>query len=310
MTTEWSGADMPDQSGKSFVVTGANSGIGYEAALALASKHALVVLACRTPQKGRQAVDAIRTAVPDASVEFEHLDLGSLASVRAFAERFSSKHGRLDALINNAGVMAIPRRTTEDGFEMQLGVNHLGHFALTGLLLRRLIESAPSRVVTVSSMVHTRGTMDFDDLQFERRGAYNKWAAYCRSKLANLLFAYELQRRIKDRHPNVMSVACHPGYAATHLQFVGPEMTGSAFGKAIMAAGHRLFAQSAREGALPTLYAATANDVGGGDFIGPSGPFHMRGAPIKQRSHRRSHDTEAGTRLWQESTRLTGVGYL
>src|SRR5580698_1033148 len=231
----WTEDQMPDLSGKTFVVTGANSGIGYEASRALAAKGATVVLACRSPEKGRAAVDAIRARMPDAKVVLERMDLGDLDTVRAFAAKFLKEHGKLDVLINNAGIMAIPRLTTKDGFETQIGTNHLGHFALTGLLLGRLVESAPSRVVSVSSMAHTMGKfrdLDASDLRLDT--GYTKWGAYGRSKLANLLFAYELERRLEARFPSVISVACHPGYAATNLQAVGPQMTNSLVGKALM----------------------------------------------------------------------------
>jgi NAD(P)-dependent dehydrogenase (short-subunit alcohol dehydrogenase family) len=306
----WTEDQMPDLSGKTFVVTGANSGIGYEAARALASKRATVVLACRNLEKGQAAVGAIRTQTPDAKLALERLDLGDLASVRSFAAKLLKDHGRLDALINNAGIMAIPRMATKDGFETQIGTNHLGHFALTGLLVGRLVESAPARVVTVSSMAHTMGkfrALDADDLRLER--GYTKWGAYGRSKLANLLFAYELGRRLEARFPAVISVVCHPGYAATNLQAVGPQMTNSVFGKAFMSIGNALLAQSAAAGALPTLYAATAPDVHGGDYIGPGGPFKMVGAPVKQRSNRASHDAEAARKLWDTSVTLTGVDF-
>ncbi len=304
----WSQADMPDLSGKTFVVTGANSGIGFEAARALAAKGATVVMACRNLEKGKAAAAAILQTAPSAKLELEALDLSDLRTVRAFAERFGGR--RLDVLVNNAGVMAIPRRNTADGFEMQIGTNHLGHFALTGLLLPRLVESAPSRVVTVSSVAHTMGrfgALDASDVNLEH--GYTKWAAYGRSKLANLLFAYELQRRLASRFPQVLSVACHPGYAATNLQSVGPEMTGSAIGKAFMAIGNAVFAQSAGAGALPTLYAAVAPDVESGNFIGPGGPMKISGAPVKQGSNRASRDEEAARKLWDVSTQLTGVHY-
>jgi NAD(P)-dependent dehydrogenase (short-subunit alcohol dehydrogenase family) len=306
----WTENDMPELSGRVFIVTGANSGIGFEAALSLAKKHATVVLACRNLEKGKAALERIREAAPDGKVELERIDLGELASIRAFAEKFSREHTRLDVLVNNAGIMAIPRRTTRDGFEMQIGTNHLGHFALTGLLLGRLAENGASRVVTVSSLAHALGrfgALDEADLMLEQ--TYAKWSAYGRSKLANLLFAYELQRRLEPRFPNVISVACHPGYAATNLQAVGPEMTDSAVSKAVMTVGNLLFAQSAAAGALPTLYASTARDVRGGDFIGPSGAFHIAGAPNKQRSNRRSYDVDAARKLWNASVALTGVDY-
>jgi NAD(P)-dependent dehydrogenase (short-subunit alcohol dehydrogenase family) len=306
----WTADQIPDLSGKTFIVTGANSGIGLEAVRVLAAKRAAVVLACRNLEKGQAAIDTIRKASPGAALTLERLDLGDLGSVRAFAEKFAKEHARLDVLVNNAGIMAIPRHTTRDGFETQIGTNHLGHFALTGLLLGRLAESAPSRIVTVSSMAHTMGkfgALDAADLRLD--DGYSKWGAYGRSKLANLLFAYELERRLEGRFPGVISVACHPGYAATNLQSVGPEMSGSAVGKALMTLGNAVFAQSAAAGALPTLYAATAEDVRGGDFIGPGGPFKMMGAPIKQRSNRASRDAEAARKLWDVSVQLTGVDF-
>jgi NAD(P)-dependent dehydrogenase (short-subunit alcohol dehydrogenase family) len=308
--SRWTEDQMPDLSGKTFVVTGANSGIGFEASRALAAKGATVVLACRSQEKGRAAIDAIRGQTPGAKLLLERLDLGDLDSVRALASKVLKDHARLDVLINNAGVMAIPRLTTKNGFETQIGTNHLGHFALTGLLIGRLVESAPSRVVTVSSMAHTMGkfgALDANDLLLQT--GYTKWGAYGRSKLANLLFAYELQRRLEARASSVLSVACHPGYAATNLQAVGPQMTNSTFGKAFMSIGNAVLAQSAAAGSLPTLYAATAPDVRGGDYIGPGGPFKMIGAPVKQKSNRASHDAQAATKLWETSVKLTGVDF-
>jgi NAD(P)-dependent dehydrogenase (short-subunit alcohol dehydrogenase family) len=310
MARSWTENDIADLSGKTFIVTGANSGIGFEAARALAAKGGTVVLACRSVDKGQAAAERIRLEHAAARTEVKELDVSSLASVRAFADRFAREHARLDVLVNNAGVMGIPRDETVDGFEVQMGTNHLGHFALTGLLLRRLIESAPSRVVSVSSMMHTRGqfgALDAEDLRLT--AGYTKWGAYGRSKLANLLFAYELQRRLELGHPAVLSVACHPGYANTNLQSVGPAMSGSAIDRAVMAAGNALFAQSARAGALPTLHAAVAEGIRGGEFIGPRGPFAMWGAPVSQKSSRASRDVYAAKKLWQTSEELTGVTY-
>jgi NAD(P)-dependent dehydrogenase (short-subunit alcohol dehydrogenase family) len=307
MTDAWTIESIPDQSGKTYIVTGANSGIGYEAAMALAKKRASVVLACRSPERSQAAADRIRAAAPGATLELAPLDLASLRSVRSFADWFQRTHDRLDVLVNNAGVMAIPRAVTEDGFEMKLATNHLGHFALTGLLLGRLLASGPSRVVNVSSMVHTMGKFDWNDLQLEHR--YSKWMSYGRSKLANLFFTYELARRLEARGAPVLSVACHPGYAATNLQSVGPRLSGSAVSGALMALGNAVFAQTAAAGAWPTLRAATAPDVQNGDFYGPSGPMHMAGAPEKQASHRRSYDKGEAARLWEASVKLTGVSY-
>jgi len=309
MTSQsWNRADMPNQSGRTAVVTGANSGLGFEATKALAQKGAHVVMACRSLDRARSARDEIRDAVDGASLEVMELDLGDLGSVRSFAERFRAEQSALHMLCNNAGVMAIPRRETADGFEMQFGVNHLGHFALTGLLLDQL-EQTPgeTRVVTQSSGVHERGDIDFDDLQSE--SAYDKWDAYAQSKLANLLFAYELDRRFRAANASVTSVGCHPGYAATNLQRRGPEMEGSTLRLWLMKIANRVVAQSPAQGALPLLYAATAPDVDGGDYIGPGGFMGMRGAPEKQRSSDRSYDTDRARRLWEISQELTGVSF-
>jgi len=303
----WTAKDIPDQSGRVAVVTGANSGIGYEAAKSLAGAGAHVVLACRDPERGHGAEQQLRDAHPDASVELASLDLASLASVRDFAKGSSDRHERLDLLVNNAGVMAIPRRTTADGFEMQLGTNHLGHFALTGLLLPRLLATPGSRVVNVSSTAHKMGRMDFDDLQGERR--YVRWPAYGQSKLANLLFTYQLQRRLSAGDRETKSVACHPGWAATNLQTTGAKMDGSALMERLAELGNRLFSQDAAMGALPTLYAATAPHVDGGDYIGPNRFFETWGYPTKVRSTRASHDRAAAEKLWRISEELTDVRY-
>jgi NAD(P)-dependent dehydrogenase (short-subunit alcohol dehydrogenase family) len=304
----WTVASIPDLSGRMILVTGGNSGIGFEAARQFARKGAHVVLACRDARKGHDAVVAITSEHPRASVEAMELDLASLASVRAFAEAYRTRHQRLDVLCNNAGVMALPYRQTADGFEMQFGTNHLGHFALTGLLLDRLLRTAGARVVTVSSGAHRMGRIRFEDLQWKR--GYRRWAAYGQSKLANLLFAYELQRRLDGAKAAVISVACHPGYAATNLQLAGPRMASSWVMEMLAQCVNRLVAQNAASGALPTLYAATAPEVGGGDYIGPDGIGEMRGAPTKVRSSARSQDREVAGKLWEISEQLTGVRYV
>lgn len=303
----WTADDIPNLNGKTALVTGANSGIGLEAARELARKGAHVVLACRDASKAESARAGILADAPKASVELQSLDLASLASVRAFAERFRAAHQRLDLLLNNAGVMALPYRTTADGFEMQLGTNHLGHFALTGLLIDRLLTADAARIVNVSSNAHKFGRLNFDDLQSQK--SYRKWLAYGQSKLANLLFTHELQRRLAAAGSGTIAVACHPGYAATNLPMVGPRMSGSGLMEKITQLGNRLVAQSAAMGALPTLYAATAPDVTGGDYIGPSGMGEIRGLPKKVGSTKRARDTESAQRLWQESERLTGVRF-
>jgi NAD(P)-dependent dehydrogenase (short-subunit alcohol dehydrogenase family) len=307
MATRWSADDVPDLRGCHAIVTGANSGIGFEAARALARRGARVVLACRRPEQARAAAEAIAREAGAGSAEPSPLDLADLGSVRAFAAGIAAKGAPLHLLVNNAGVMAIPQRRTADGFEMQLGTNHLGHFALTGLLLERLLATPGSRIVSVSSSVHRVGRIDFDDLQGER--GYGAWRAYAQSKLANLLFAFELQRRLARRSASPISVACHPGYAATQLQFAGPRLSGSSVMEWIMRFGNRLFAQSAAMGALPTLYAATAPDVVGGDYIGPGGLAEMTGPPRKVGASARARDAAAAARLWESSERLTGVRF-
>jgi NAD(P)-dependent dehydrogenase (short-subunit alcohol dehydrogenase family) len=304
---------MPEMDDRTVVVTGANSGLGYEATRAFARKGAHVVMACRSESRGEDAKRRIRREDSQSgargSLEVAELDLADLSSVRSFADEFESVHDELHVLCNNAGVMAIPRRETEDGFEMQFGVNHLGHFALTGHLLDRLRETpGETRVVTQSSGVHERGDIDFRDLQSER--SYDKWDAYAQSKLANVLFAYKLQWRLRDAGvEDVVSVACHPGYADTGLQRRGPEMNGSTVRLWAMKAANALVAQSSEQGALPMLYAATASAIDGGEYVGPGGLLNMRGAPEIQRSSERSHDRSRAERLWEVSKDLTGVTF-
>jgi NAD(P)-dependent dehydrogenase (short-subunit alcohol dehydrogenase family) len=301
---KWAARDIPDQTGRVAVVTGANSGLGYATALELARAGASVVLACRDTAKGERAQAAIRQAAPAADTQLAELDLADLGSVRAFAANLVAQQPHLDVLINNAGVMAPPRRLTTDGFESQIGTNHLGHFALTGLLLGPLLAAAEPRVVTLSSGMHRIGRMNFDDLQSERR--YINWMAYGQSKLANLLFCFELQRRATEAGTALVSVAAHPGYAATNLQFAGPSHS---YEKAIMAVGNKLIAQSAEMGALPTLYAATAPDLPGGSFVGPDGFMEQRGHPKVVTAAGRAYDEAAWRRLWDISEELTGVRY-
>lgn len=303
----WSTRDIPDQSGKVFVVTGANSGIGLEATVALAGKGALVVMACRSADKAKGAADRVLAKFPHALLDVRSLDLASLASIRAFAESVSKDYPAIDVLANNAGIMAIPRTLTSDGFEMQLGTNHLGHFALTGLLLPALAKAPRARIVSVSSAVHLGGRIRFDDLMGERH--YDKWSAYAQSKLANLLFMYELDRRLPNAHRTVSAMACHPGYAATNLQSVGPKMEHSWTG-AIFDAGNALFAQSAASGALPTLRAATDGFARSGEYYGPRWPMRLWGAPVVHGSSRRSHDGAMAKQLWDRSMELTGVRFL
>jgi NAD(P)-dependent dehydrogenase (short-subunit alcohol dehydrogenase family) len=303
----WTTNDMPNLAGRVVVVTGANSGLGFEASRALASGGARVIMACRNAAKAESARQRILDEHRDARVEVMTLDLASLASVRQFAAELATRSEAVHVLCNNAGVMALPRCETADGFEMQLGTNHLGHFALTGLVLPLLLATPAARIVTQSSGAHRMGRIDFDDLHGTRR--YGKWTAYAQSKLANLLFAFELDRRLRKRQATAMSVACHPGYAATELQFAGPKMEGSSFMERIMSLGNQLFAQDAATGALPTLYAATAAEVGGGDYIGPDGIGELWGQPKKVEAVARARDPELAAHLWKISSELTGVGY-
>ncbi|MEA2334347.1 MAG: hypothetical protein QOG40_837 [Solirubrobacteraceae bacterium] len=292
---------LPDQRGRTAVITGANSGIGLEAARELARAGAHVVMACRDTTKGDAAAHAIRKELPSAELEVAALDLASLDSVRAFAGRYP--HERLDLLINNAGVMAPPYTKTIDGFELQFATNHLGHFALTGLLLDKLLATPRARVVTVSSTAHKMGRIDFEDLQSER--SYRRWGAYGQSKLANLLFCFELDRRLQATDADLLSVAAHPGYSATNLQFAA---TPSRIERLASVVLNRVYAQSAERGAAPTLYAATA-DIPGGSFVGPDGFQEMRGEPRIVKSTRAARDPETALRLWALSEQLTGVHF-
>ncbi|MFF7854105.1 oxidoreductase [Streptomyces sp. NPDC007904] len=300
----WSARDIPDQSGRLAVVTGANSGLGLVTARELARRGARVVLACRSETRGSTALERLRAEVPRARAEVRPLDLADLASVRRFAETLPCD--RIDLLVNNAGVMALPHGTTADGFETQFGVNHLGHFALTGLLLPALLAAPGARVVTVSSMMHAMAGIDPRDLNSERR--YRRWTAYARSKSANLLFTHELARRLAAHGADVTAVAAHPGYAATNLQTAGPLAEGRRTAERVARLGNRVVAQSAESGARPVLYAATAPGVRPDAFVGPS--FAMwRGAPARSWRAPWTLDDAMGERLWTASEALTGVTY-
>jgi len=288
--TRWTAADIADQSGRTCVVTGANSGLGAVIATELARAGANVIVACRDPARGEQAAAAM-----PGHTEVRRLDLADLASVRTFAAGLDE----IAVLVNNAGVMATPKGRTRDGFERQIGTNHLGHFALTGLLLGRITD----RVVTMSSTAHRNGHIDLNDLNWERR-RYQRWGAYGQSKLANLLFTYELQRQLTAAGSDRKALAAHPGYAATNLQFHT-----DSFQDRAMAVTNRLFAQSAQMGALPALYAATLPSIPGGSYVGPNGPFEQRGYPKVVRSNRRSYDEATAAALWSLSEKLTGVTF-
>jgi NAD(P)-dependent dehydrogenase (short-subunit alcohol dehydrogenase family) len=300
MSEKWTTAQIPDQGGRSVVVTGANSGLGLVSARELARRGATVVLACRNQEKGLRAQREIEAGAPQGRVELAELDLGSLASVRAFADGFLASHDGLDLLLNNAGVMAPPRSETADGFELQLGTNMLGHFALTARLLGAMAGRADARVVTLSSNAHKMGRIDFADLQSERR--YRRWAVYGQSKLADLMFALELDRRLRASGSSVKSVAAHPGYAATNLQTAAPPL----LDRLVMRATNLVLAQSADMGALPPLYAATAPGVEGGSYIGPDGVGEFRGHPRIVSPNRAARDEEVAARLWSIAEELTG----
>jgi NAD(P)-dependent dehydrogenase (short-subunit alcohol dehydrogenase family) len=304
MPSKWNAGDIPDQTGRVAIVTGANSGLGLVTARELARAGAKVVIACRDTTKGDRAEAEIQAQVPGADLDVRALDLADLASVRGFVARLTGEHDSIDLLINNAGVMAPPRRLTVDGFESQFGTNHLGHFALTGLLLPTLMSAPKPRVVTLSSSAHRIGKMDFDDLQGERH--YNNWRAYGQSKLSNLLFCFELARRATAAGTGLLSVAAHPGYAATNLQFAGPS---AFYEKAIMAVTNRVLAQSADMGALPTLYGATVADLPSGTFVGPEGFLEQRGHPHIVTAISRAYNESDWRRLWEISEEMTGVTY-
>lgn len=288
---KFSAADLPDMSGRTVVVTGANSGIGKVAAAELAAHGARVILAVRDMEKGKAAAKEM-----DGETELHHIDLSDQDSVKQFAEGVNEE---IDILINNAGIMAIPLRRTKAGWEWQLGTNHLGHFTLTNLLLPQIT----GRVVTLSSTAHEIGKIDLDDLNWESR-RYTRWGAYGQSKLANLMFAYELQRKLDAAGSPVLSNACHPGYASTNLQ----SHTGSSLQAAILWTGNRVVAHGPEIGALPTLYAATA-DIPGGSYVGPDGFRQIRGRPKVVRSTKASHDEEVAARLWELSEEMTGVSF-
>jgi NAD(P)-dependent dehydrogenase (short-subunit alcohol dehydrogenase family) len=302
MSAGWTTANIPDQSGRTAIVTGANSGLGLITARELARAGAHVVLACRNLDKGEAARAEIAAQVPGAELELESLDLSSLDSVRSFAASFRDDHDGLDLLINNAGVMATPRRQTADGFELQFGTNHLGHFALTSLLIEAIEGRRDGRVVTLSSNAHKMGRIAFANLGGERR--YFRWSAYAQSKLANLLFALELDRRLRAAGSSVKSLAAHPGYAATNLQHSGPPGIDSAIMRVT-----DLAAQSGEMGALPELYAATEPGLEGGTYVGPDGFAEQRGHPEPVRPNGAARDEDAARRLWEISEQLTGVRF-
>ncbi|HWH14218.1 MAG TPA: oxidoreductase, partial [Miltoncostaeaceae bacterium] len=303
--TGWTTADVPDCSGRTALVTGASSGLGRETAVGLARAGARVLLGCRDAARGERALGTVLAAVPGAAVEVVPLDLAGLAAVRRAADDVAGRVAALDLLVANAGVMALPRRTTVDGFELQIATNHLGHAALAGLLLPRLLAAPAPRVVAVSSGAHRAGRLDLDDLHGERR--YSRWGAYGQSKLANLLFVLELQRRADAAGWPLLAAAAHPGWAATGLQGAAARSSGGRVGEALAGLANRLVAQSAEAGAWPVLYAATMPDVLPADYWGPGGPLEARGHPARASRSRAALDADAARRLWELTERLTGV---
>ena len=300
----WTTKDIPDQTGKVALITGGNSGLGFETALVLARAGATVVIASRNETKALATLTSLKEKIPGASVEFGLLDLASLDSVRAFAAWFNTAYDRLDLLFNNAGISTMRRQETEDGFEMHFGVNHLGHFALTGLLLDKLLSTPGSRVITTTSLLQTIGWLNFGDLQLKR--AYVGLFAYGQSKLANMLFADEFDRRLKAAGATTLSLAAHPGYSNTQMTQTA-SATGTYLENVIFKVSTGVIAQSAAMGALPLLYAATAPGVKGGELYGPL--FYTRGYPALNLRTIQAYDKEAARRLWEVSEDLTGVHY-
>ncbi|OBI43995.1 SDR family NAD(P)-dependent oxidoreductase [Mycobacterium sp. E796] len=303
ISKKWSETDVPDQSGRIAIVTGSNTGLGFDTARVLAEHGATVVMAVRNLDKGKAAADRILSVTPDADVLLQRLDLGSLRSVREAADELLAAHPRIDLLINNAGVMIPPKQVTEDGFELQFGTNSLGHFALTGLLLKNMLTVEGSRVVIVSSNFHKLGgAIHFDDLNWER--TYNRSAAYAQSKLANLMFCYELQRRLAAAGKPTIAVAAHPGYTDSELiRHVWAPV------RPLMNVISPLMGQDPKMGALPQLLAATEPEVEGGQYWGPSRLWELKGFPKQVTSSARSHDGDVQRRLWAVCEELTGVSF-
>lgn len=296
--TKWTADDIPDQKEKTIIVTGSTSGLGKEASRVLAGKGAKVIMAVRNTAKGERVAEEIRNEFPEAEVEVMKLDLASLKSVKSFADEFMKQYDRLDILINNAGVMMCPYSKTDDGFEIQMGTNHLGHFALTGYLLPLLKETNNSRIVATSSMGHRMGNIDFSDINWEKR-KYNTNRAYGDSKLANLYFTYELVRKFDGDSNGPIATAAHPGDTATELARHTP----------MIRFLNTFFAQNVEKGALPTLRAATDPEAKAGDYFGPDGFMEMRGYPVKVDSNDRSKDVNLARKLWRVSEKMTGVSY-
>ncbi|MEX2293463.1 MAG: oxidoreductase [Acidimicrobiales bacterium] len=303
---KWTAVDIPDLTGKTFLVTGASSGLGLRSSEALAAKGAMVLMACRNATKAAAALESVKAGSTGPMPEVVSLDLASLASVRECAAALAERSGHLDALLNNAGIMAVPKALTVDGFESQIGTNHLGHFALTGLLLPTLLAAPAPRVVSVSSNAHKLGRVNLDDLFFERT-SYSRWRAYGQTKLANLLFIAELQRRATTASSGLIAAAAHPGYSATNLTS-GPA-TGAAALRPILKVADKVAGQADHMGALPQLYASTMPDVAPDDYWGPDGFREQRGYPRRVERTKYARDDATARGLWERSEELTGVTY-
>lgn len=295
---KWTVNNIPDQKGRVTIVTGSSSGIGYESARALANKDAKVIIAVRNLGKGKQALEKIKSQNPNADVTVIHLDLADLSSIKKFGDDYKKQFSRLDLLINNAGVMIPPYSKTKDGFELQFGTNHLGHFALTALIFDLINKTPNSRIVNVSSSAHKYGNLNFDDLNWEKR-KYKSWNAYGDSKISNLYFTYELKSRLEQNHSNVKVTAAHPGWTATDLQR----------NSGLFEFLNRFFAMKPEKGALPTLRAAFDENAKSGDFFGPDGFMEMKGYPVKVDTNKLAKDTNIAKKLWNVSEELTGVKF-
>ncbi|MEM6283549.1 MAG: oxidoreductase [Chloroflexota bacterium] len=306
MGSKWTQNDIPNMDGKVVIITGANSGLGFESTKAIAARGATIVMACRNLEKGEKARQDVLKLEPGATLDLMQLDNASLDSVRAFADAFKAKYDRLDLLLNNAGVMAIPRKLTDDGFETQLGVNHLAHFALTGLLLDVIVSTPNARIHNVSSSANYMGSMNFDDLMGEQ--SYDRWGAYGQSKLANILFTFELQKRLKAAGYDTIANTSHPGLVMTNLQTTSVEQSGTGFEAFLYRIVEPLMAQDVSMGVLPQLFGSTAAGARGGVFYGPK-TFNLRGYPAEKKANDEAYDDAALARFWAMSEELTGVTY-
>jgi len=302
----WTTDQIPDLNGKVIIVTGANTGIGFQAAREFSRKGAETILACRNEIKAIKAIGAIKREIPEAKVRYLPLDLGSLRSVQQFAENIRKQYSRLDVLLNNAGIILFPYRTTQDGFESHMGINHLGHFALTGHLLELIVKTDGARVINVSSLASSAGKMDFENFQFDGGKGFSRIRAYGRSKLANLLFTYELDRKFKQANIHALAVAAHPGFSYTDLgrwRFFRSL-------KYVFFPVINLVTQNPKMGALPSVRAAVDPDVKGGEFFGPGGRKERKGSPVRVSSNGASYNVEDANKLWLVSEELTGTKYL